>query len=76
MIRTFDQLVAAFGGTVSLAVAIGVRHNSVSNWRRRRIPAAQWCAIMDAAAVQGISGVTYDTLRHLSYPEIRDQVAA
>lgn len=60
---TVAELMDAFGGISSFARAIGIGASTASEQKRSAsIPVKYWPAIVDAAVLAGIPGVTNDAL--------------
>lgn len=69
--RTPSQIIDALGGTKAVADTVGCKLNVVSNWRRAKIPADRWPAMVD-----GFPGkITYEELA-AQLPPAEDEAAA
>ena len=55
-------IVKALGGATKLALRLGCRRSAVSNWPRDGVPARFWNVIVELARVDGVGGVTLDTV--------------
>ena len=54
MITTASQLIDALGGNSAVAALFRVRHNTVSTWRTRGLPAWSCGRLREAADAAGI----------------------
>ena len=60
---TVPELIEAFGGNAAFARVIGKAPSTVGEQKRNgSIPVEYWGAVVDAASVSGIAGVTYESL--------------
>ena len=53
-----SEIIAALGGPVKVATRFGVSRTTVYGWRHEGIPARFWLAVLDAAAEDGLPGIT------------------
>jgi hypothetical protein len=64
--RTYAQIIEAFGGYAKFADAIEVPANKAAVWRHRdSIPPAYWSAVCQAAAQRGIA-INLSTLAEIA----------
>ena len=65
--RSFAEIIDAWGTRGALARDVGAPAGRVAVWRYRdRIPATYWLKLVAAAAERGIEGVSLETLAALS----------
>ncbi|MCH8197436.1 MAG: hypothetical protein IH904_05075 [Proteobacteria bacterium] len=50
----------------TFAQDLGIREGTASAWKTRGIPAHAWFAVVEAAKVRNIAGVTYEVLARLA----------
>lgn len=74
-IATFRDLLLRLDRSV-LASDIGISPNTVASWLRRdRIPVHWWEQVIDAALVQGLTGVTFARLRRIEQRHAEDRTS-
>jgi hypothetical protein len=59
---TTDELIEAFGGRDVVMEITGAARNAVNNWRHDGVPYKHWKALIEAAEVRGVPGITLDAL--------------
>jgi hypothetical protein len=59
---TTDELIEAFGGRDVVMEITGAARNAVNNWRHDGVPYKHWKALIEAAEVRGVPGITMDAL--------------
>ncbi len=62
---TFASVIDTLGGGAVVGKAIGEEAGTVRQWKRRRIPADKWPAIVRLARERGCQDVTYELLEQL-----------
>jgi hypothetical protein len=61
-ILSAGEIIDAFGGPLSLAVAIGRDSKTVARWRQRGIPAHEFGAVAKEAKRRRLQGITHRAL--------------
>ena len=66
VMRTWTQLIDAWGGTAVFAADLGVPYATASAMRRRnRVNSRHWTVIVARAPYAGLDGITYEFLASL-----------
>ena len=71
MPMTPDSVIDSLGGTKAVAVALSLSPSTVSVWRVRGIPSAQWVGLVRLAAERDVSEITLEALSRVRTDEAR-----
>jgi len=65
--RTFDDVITAFGGPARFAEAIGIKPFHAQTMKTRgSIPPGYWVRVVKAAGARGIKGITPESLAKIA----------
>lgn len=74
--KTFTEIISAFGGYARFADEVGVSRNKAAVWRHRNsIPSGHWLEVVRAAERNGIA-ITVDMLAEIAAGRHSGQEAA
>lgn len=75
-IRTFNDVIAAFGGPAKFSQAVGIEPFHGQTMKSRdSIPAGHWPQVVAAASERGINGITHEKLSAIARAKLEAKKA-
>ena len=75
--NSFRDVIQAFGGASAFAKAVGANLYTARSWLQRdTIPANWWVRVVEAGAVNGVTGISSDLLATIAHETERKTDAA
>lgn len=74
--KSYRDVIRAFGGPSEFAAAIGANANTARSWLHRdSVPPEWWVAVVKAARAKRIRGITFEVMAIIAAPANDDQSA-